>query len=189
MCLSQVSGKLEEQSRRWVARLPDGSPSKSLNFALIRFLCSRLEYPYKSLPDDLTQRIPAVGPVPDSGFFRKRPRQASTTLPIWTGCLRARNLQMIERARKSAGAEEARLCCEKTLREVEKGWATQPSPITETVLCAATLPHRFAINEQHSGRDREIRVIDDFRASEVNGLFSTVGTAAPKTWTRFSAWP
>ena len=65
--LSDMSQKLEEQNRRWVARLPEGSPSTGLNFALIQFLCSHLDYPDSALPDDLTNGMPVVGPVPDVG--------------------------------------------------------------------------------------------------------------------------
>ena len=59
--LSDVSQKLHEQNRMWVARLPEGSPSAGLNFALIQFLCSHLDYPGKNFPKDLSEGMPIVG--------------------------------------------------------------------------------------------------------------------------------
>ena len=59
--LSDVSQKMEGRNRRWAARFPEGSPSKQINFALIKFLFSHLDYPDKSLPEDLSNGMPVVG--------------------------------------------------------------------------------------------------------------------------------
>ena len=149
--LSDMSEKLREQNRRWVARLPEGSPSKGTNFALIQFLCSHLDYPDKSLVADLPREMPVVGIVPESGVFRKRVRKTSVTLPEWREGLLTRNQAMVERARQAAGTEVARLCWEKTMREVEKGWATQPVPVTDAIPSSVPLSHRFDIEEEHGG--------------------------------------
>ena len=59
--LSDMSQELQEQNRMWVARLPEGSPSTGVNFALIQFLRRHLDYPDKALPADLTRGMPIVG--------------------------------------------------------------------------------------------------------------------------------
>ena len=132
-----MSEKLEGQSRRWVARLPEGVPSTGLNFALIQFLRRHLGYPDKALPSDLTKGMPVVGEVPGSGISRKRPRGEDATLPERREGLLARNQLAVERAREAAGADVARLCWEKTMREVEKGWAAQPVPLADAILPSA----------------------------------------------------
>ena len=83
--------KLEERSRKWDACLPEGNPSKAIDFALFHFLCSQLGYPDKSLPGDLANGVPVVGEVPDSGVFRKLAQQDSAALPDWRDGLHARN--------------------------------------------------------------------------------------------------
>ena len=178
--LSNMSEKSGDQNRKWVARLPEGSPSKAMNFALIHILCMHFAYPGKSLPGDLAKGMLVVGPVPDSGVFRKRVRPASTTLPDWREGLLARNLLTVERASQGAGAMEARLCWEKTMREVTKSWATQPVPAPGAILNDTPLPRRFAIEEERGGQGTRIRVIDDFEASRVNDLLSVDDAAAPQ---------
>ena len=51
--LSEIPQNLEEQNRKWVARLPEGNPSGAMDFALFHFPRSHLDCPDKSLPDDL----------------------------------------------------------------------------------------------------------------------------------------
>ena len=87
---------------------------------------------------------------------------------------------MAERAKQGAGAKEARLCWEKTMREAAKGWATQPVPVSGEILNAIPLSHRFAIDQEHEGGDAKIRVVGDFRASKVNDLLSMEDTAVPQ---------
>ena len=178
--LSEMSEKLKERNNKWIARLPEGSPSGAINFALIHFLRKHLDYPDESLPKDLTLGMPVVGQVPESGVFRKRARPSSVNLPDWRNGLVARNQLMVERARQSAGSVEARLCWEKTMREVAKGWVTQPVPVSDSLLNMIPLSHRFAIAEEHDGPGTKIRVIDDFKASMVNDLLSMEDTAVPQ---------
>ena len=178
--LSEISEKLSGQNAKWISRLPEGSPAGAINFALIHFLCKHLNYPDTSLPADLTSGMPVVGQVPVSGVFHKRARPANVTLPDWRVGLRERNLCMVERARKSAGSEEARLCWEKTLKEVNRGWVTKPVPVTDQLINTTPLSHRFAIVEEHEGPVAKIRVVDDFKASKVNDLLSMEDTSVPE---------
>ena len=136
--------------------------------------------PEKSTPGDLTNGMPVVGAAPESGGFRKRARQDSATLPDWREGLLTRNHLMVERARQGAGAKEARLCWEKTMREVAKGWVAQPVPVATEILASIPLSQRFSIEEEHGGKDAKIRAIDDSRASQVNDLLSMEDTAVPK---------
>ena len=62
--LSEMSAKLEGQNRMWVARLPEGSPSRNISFAMIHFLCKHLNYPDKDLPEDLVKGMPVAGGSP-----------------------------------------------------------------------------------------------------------------------------
>ena len=107
--LSSMTDRLTANNMKWRAKLPMGSPASRINFALIHFLCSRLDFAGKSIASDLAIGIPLAGDVPDAGVFRKRRRNATVTQEEWPQGLHRRNLDMPERVRKSDGAELTRL--------------------------------------------------------------------------------
>ena len=113
-----MSVELNGRNRIWDAQFPYGSPSKSMNFALTKFLFGHLGYEDMSLPGDLSRGMPFAGHVPESGEFKKRARKAGASLPDWRDGLASRGRLMMVRARLSDGAEIAGLCWEKTSREV-----------------------------------------------------------------------
>ena len=97
----------------------------------------------------------------------------------WRKQLPKRNQEIIERVRKSQESPLAETCWSKTLGEVEKGWLTAPVPLTPLMAETIALTPRYIIEEQHGDRKTKTRLIDDFRASGVNNLISTVDTNIP----------
>ena len=55
-----------------------------------------------------------------------------------------------------------------------------PTPVTEAAICSIPLSPRFAIEEQHGGSKKKIRVIDDLQASKVNDFLGLVDTNIPQ---------
>ena len=68
---------------------------------------------------------------------------------------------------------------------MELGWVTEPIPLTDEISNAMPLTPRFAQDEQHGLQDEKIRAIDDFKASGINDILSTMDTAVPDTLDAF----
>ena len=175
--IRKLSATLGPANERWVAHLPTQSPSKRINFALIHFLTSNLRYPDAKLAVDLSWGMPLMGNVPATGVFPKRVREQAMPTDVWKDGLAQRNRDMIQRVTALADAELPRLCWEKTIEEVKKGWLTQPIPVTDAAIQSIPLSPRFAIWEN---RNEKIRIIDDFKASKVNDLLGLVDTSIPQ---------
>ena len=178
--LSKVSNKLEETNRRWVASLPQDSPSKQLNFALIKFLCSHLDYPDKSLPKDLANGMPVVGEYRNQLYsanararlVRRCQNGAKAcfpeTLKWWEGPSRVPALgKHVFVGKRPCGKWQK--VGRRNLRQCLMKSSTR-SPIS----------HRFAMDQGPEEDDAKIRVIDDFRASKVNDMLSMGDTAVPQ---------
>ena len=58
---------------------------------------------------------------------------------------------------------------------MDRGWATEPIPLTEAIDAELPLTPRFAIE----GKETKFRAIDDFKASGVNGIIETMDATAP----------
>ena len=66
-----------------------------------------------------------------------------------------------------------------------------PQLVTQEAVRSVPLPPRFAIEEQHGAATRKkIRLIDDFKRSEVNSLLKLHDASVPNThWAPCSQWP
>ena len=177
--LRKLKETLRGANDRWIANLPADSPSRGVDFALVHFLTSNLKYPDTGLASDLTKGMPLVGNVPASGVFTSRVREPVSSIPRWNEGLEERNRATVRRVSHPTDKNLARLCWEKSLQEVEKGWLSKPVPVTEAAIRAIPLPPRFAIEEEHGGQGKKIRVIDDLKASQVNDLLGLVDTSIP----------
>ena len=176
---------LAQANDRWVTHLPVDSPSRKVDFALIHFLVSNLRYPDTTLAKDLSKGMPLVGAVPPTGVFSKRVREQTLTAPQWKEGLVERNREMVRRVTHPSDSALARLCWEKSLLEVEKGWLSEPTPVTEAAINSIPLTPRFAVEEEHGGGPKKIRAIDDLKASMVNDLLGLVDTSIPQNLDTF----
>ena len=98
-----------------------------------------------------------------------------------------RNKEAIGRLAKSQGTELSVKWREKTLTEVNEGWATIPTDLAEIAKTTIPLTPRYAIQEQHGTQRPKIRLIDDFRASAVNAIIETEDTNIPDSLDVFIA--
>ena len=178
--LRKLCATLEPANQRYIAKLPRGSPSCGLNFALIHFLATNLKYPDSSLARDLLHGMPLIGQLPASGVFRKRNRDPAIFPEEWRGGLERRNRAVIERIPKCSDPELTRLCWEKSVQEASKGWLAEPVPVAEAAISSIPLTPRFAIWEQHGDSARKIRVVDDAKASRAYDLLGLVDTSIPQ---------
>ena len=63
-----------------------------------------------------------------------------------------------------------------------KGWVSTPQPVTEEMINSIPLSPRLAIEEQHgTATEKKIRLIDDFKRSEVNSLLKLHDASVPNT--------
>ena len=91
---------------------------------------------------------------------------------------------MVESAKLSDGAEIARLCLGKTMRErreAQKGWVAETVPVSKVVLKSIPLSPRFGIAGERNGDKLKTRAIGDFKASRANALISMRDTSIPQS--------
>ena len=176
--LKKISDSLAPLRTRWAQALPEGSPARRLNLPLFHFITETLEYEDTTLVKELMRGMPIVGSVPSTNVLTERVRPAQSTQQEWRSNLPARNKEVWERTIRSQGPELANECWRKTLLDVEAGWASMPTPVTNLDLTSTSLTPRYAIKDANGG---EIRLIDDFRAIAVNELVSTADTEIPDT--------
>ena len=150
-------------------------------------LKATINYPDDDFITDLSNGMPIVGTIPDSNTLRKRVRTAKTDLEKWKTALPALNRANVQRVTEEQDSENAKIAWERTLTEVERGWVSKPIPLNEEIMETIPLTPRFAKREQHGNQDAKFRLIDDFKASAVNDLLSTVDTAVPQTLDLFLA--
>ena len=149
--LRRLKTTLAGANQRGLARLPQDSPSRRIDFALFHFLATNLCYPDLRLARDLSSGMPLVGSVPATGVFTKRAREPVLSTPDWLVGLEEHNRAMVERVSRASNPVISRLCWEKSTQEVWNGWLSPPVPVTEAAVKAIPLSRRFAIEENHGG--------------------------------------
>ena len=179
--LTEMPGKLETRTKQWQSLLPEGSPARGLNFGLIQFLRKHLNYGDTLIVNHLTNGMPLAGVVPPTAVLRRRATPAVISREKWLSNLKERNVAMVDRAKYyyEKDTELSKRCWLKTLEEASKGRISQPVPATSDVLDNAPLSPMFAIEEEHGGWETKLRVIDDFKASQVNDLLELSETCVP----------
>ena len=130
--LLETEDKIDPQSRAWKATLPENSPDAWINFDLIFLLISVLYYPDTALVRDLARGIPIAGPIPTTPGLTVR---NTPKCLIENGRdISKRNAEDYERVLKSRGAELSQKMLGKTLKEVDAGWVTPPTDVSDTAL-------------------------------------------------------
>ena len=176
-----TSDKLSEQRAKWIAKLPENSPAAETNCPLISLLSTTLLFRDKLFVTDLSRGMPIAGPVAKTPGLAARKRNAEMSYAEWKRAIPDRNAKIYDRVRRSQGSELAGICWERTMAEVEVGWITPPVDLTDAMLATLPLTPRYAIKEQHSNQDPKFRLIDDFRASDINAIIQTEDTNIPDT--------
>ena len=74
-----------------------------------------------------------------------------------------------------------------TLTEAQAGWVTDPVDLTEITAETTPLAPRYAILEQHGDQKQKIRLVGDFRPSEINAIIETEDANAPDSLGVFTA--
>ena len=178
--MTDLSERLRPLRGKWVAQLPPKSHAAGINFPLIKMLISSLEYEDRKLVDELFYGMPIVGHVKASGVITERERSASSSVENWRKSIPARNLADVERVKRTRGSDEADACWVKTLKEINQGWLTVPTPISVEAMKTTPLTPRYALPEARAN-GAKYRLIDDFRASGVNDIVSCEDTDVPHT--------
>ena len=166
---------------RWAETLPEGSPAKSLHLPLFHFLTTSLNYEDTFLVADLARGMRIAGVIERTNVLVDRPRPARIAHSEWLRPIPSRNKKNSERTQRAQGTRLARECWERTLEEVQRGWASTPEPVTDHSMETLPLTPRFAREEQHGSNNAKIRMVDDFRASGVKGLAASMDTDVPDT--------
>ena len=162
--IGAISERLQPLNARWVAGLDAGHPSRGMNFAMVHFIAHRLGYADRKPSHDLRTGLPLAGEFPPAGVFRPMAAPPIASYGAWREGIPARNAAMIGRIKRSAGAEKPKDFWRKSKEEVEKGWPTQPAPVTEHAMRSIALTPRFAIEEERGDGGREFRAIEDLKA-------------------------
>ena len=104
-----MAEKLKPPNAAWAVRLDTYNPSRGINFSLIKFPIAHLDYPDKARAKNLSKCTPLVGNFRPTQVSPIRERPVRDGYQVWKDVLPARNRRMVERATKSANAEESRL--------------------------------------------------------------------------------
>ena len=180
-CLDEINGTLKSVKEKWAAALPPKSPASGVNFPIIYFISKTFSYPDTNFANEFSKGLPLVGEIKPCEVLVPKLRDASLTIQQWRAGLPARNRKIIGQLKKNSDSELSRHCWMKTLNEVQKGWVSTPEPISAKTIETIPLSPRFAIWEQHGAQKRKIRLIDDFKRSQVNALLHLKDTSIPNT--------
>ena len=120
--------------------------------------------------DDLMNGFPGVGVLPETWHHTE---PDANLLPVMEveQLIAARqdsNESIVSSLTEYEHAEEMH---KMTKDDADKGWMTQPRPITDKVMRSVTLSRRIAVVEEREHVDRgwRLRLVDDLTESLVNG--------------------
>ena len=80
---------------------------------------------------------------------------------------------------KSQSTELPIKCWEETAADVSEWWVTDPIDLSEIPNTTIPLTPRYAIREQYGNQLPKIRLVDDFRSSDINAIIETDDTNIP----------
>ena len=148
---------------------------------LFHFATSCLGCDDSSLVNDLSHGMRIEGVIPIANVLVDRVRPARTSHSERTRSIPARNKANAERPHRPQGSRVALECWQRTLEDVERGWASTTGPATVLDMASCSLTSRFAKEETHGANQPKIRLDDDFRAIGVSNLVAPTDTDAPDT--------
>ena len=178
--LQDLPDKLAPLREKWKALSPETSPARKLNLPLIHKLVLASKFPDSRIAYDLFYGMPIVGDVEPVETLRERETPPSLTLDQLAEGLRGNNAAVIARITRDQNSDLSAVCWGETLKEAEKGWISQPVPVTEAAMASTPLTPRFAIREKHGNQAAKVRLIDDFKASRLNETLGLHGTHTPR---------
>ena len=97
---------------------------------MIHMLAFTQDYPDKDFAHDLAIGIPIAWEIPSTPGLTTRKRNAELPYQELKGAITTRNAVVCDRVLKTQGAELANKCWEKTTREIDLGWITEPVGVT-----------------------------------------------------------
>ena len=178
--MADLSDRLHPLREKWVGRTPPKSPAVGINFPLVEMMISTFEYEDGKLVDELCFGMPIAGRVKASGVLTRRGKDAASSVEVWRKSIPARNAANVERVKRSRGPGESVACWGKTLKEIERGRLTNPTPISFEAIKSTPLAPRYALPEARA-RGAKYRLVGDFRAIGVNDIVSSEDTDVPHT--------
>ena len=134
-------------------------------------------YPGNKLDCEFSKAPPLVGAIKKRNVLTTKHRDASLSwgsMAAWP----ARSQQ--ESYREAKEISRFRSSSAILMGEAGKGWVATPHPIAEDIIRSAPLSPRFSIEEQHGGATKKkIRLVDDFKRSEVNSIIKLHDASPP----------
>ena len=91
----------------WAAALPPSSPARNFHCQLIFFLTKTPDYPDSKIVFDLAHGVPIAGPIAATPCLPARKRNAQIPYRQWKANIPRRNRDIVNRVRKTQGAELA----------------------------------------------------------------------------------
>ena len=188
--LSEVLAPLRS---RWISEIPANSPAAGIDFPLIHFIAAHFSYEDAEFATDLSHGMPVAGFPPAMGTLTPRYRPAVTTLESRRADFPARNRLVPGRVKATPGKPVTEECWNATLAQVGKGWAAWPVPVTDDMMNSVALTPRYAIGKANAcvvyshkypilwgGRARNLRAVDDSRASGINDTMTLADASVPE---------
>ena len=117
--LTRISAKLKPMQEKLFGVLDTASPARTLRIPLINFLVKKFNYPDTTLP------------VKKSNSLAARVAPAAENLKQLRFGLNKQNRNIVRSIRKSTNPTLKQKCWEMPLSEYNKGWLTEPVPVTK----------------------------------------------------------
>ena len=141
--------------------------------SLFREILVDLEYPDLGAFDELVNGTDLVGEVKPFGIFEKSFRPAEKTVAQLRGSSKSERMLNFFKCSSSGDPEIDTIVYDKTLEEVDCGWAIGPLPL-EDLPSDAVVSRRFGLKQPG-----KVRLIDDLSASGINQTVQTSESPKP----------
>ena len=172
-----IASKLEASREQLDEKLPAQHPAKGIHIPLLMHLARKYDYPDRKVVTDILSGMRITGDIADSNVLTAKSTVASVSSAQLERRRRANNIRVckwiLDHADDSTLVDEI---WAKTTKEVERGWLSPLKPLTRMDMNATFLSPRFAVRQR---RDK-IRLIDNFKMSQVNRLASMHETYCPQ---------
>ena len=178
--IAEASERLEGSRPARAALTPEDSPARALNLPSIAYLGNGLNYEDSDLANDLTLGMGVTGEIPAANTVKPRTRAQRVDLDEWEARIPQSNRVSVDRVMVGYGVEGGHRAMAPIYEVGSAGADVRTNPPYAGVMSTIPLTPRFDRPERHGvGEVGEIRLIDDFKASGVNDLLSSVDTCVP----------
>ena len=110
--------------------MPVDSPARALHLPLIAFLANSLNFPDADLPRGLTLGMGITGTVPATNTLRPIVRVPTVSHTEWEARIPTTNKEVVEGIMSKQGTHAANARWNLSLKEVARGWISEPVPLT-----------------------------------------------------------